>query len=623
MGGPLHIGTTCEHRPRELHIDADVQTLTTAILGIRGSGKTNTAGVIVEGLLALDRQILVIDPTDAWWGLRHSADGKRPGFPVVVCGGPQGQLPLREQDGATFANFVATRPATLILSLRHLRKGAQRRFVTEFAEQLYHRKGERANARPVLIVIDECDLFIPQRVAGGEARMVGSIEDLVRRGRLAGIGVMLISQRAASINKDVLTQIELLVAHRHTSPQDRAALREWVRAHDTEARGQEFEGGLAALGRGEAWFWSPSWLDLFVRAAVKKKTSYDSSATPSGARFAAPTAADEVDLDALRAELGEAIAEADAIDPRKLRARIAELEREIAQAARRTPAVPAVAPAALKRIDTTAERLAVGLTKLTQRLEAGLQELRGMTERLVATIERLRPIPDAATSSPRLLNAPAIHAERDRPSDAGGAAANGELSAYARELLRVLIDRSPHATTEAQLSTLSGKSRRSSQFDAQLRHLTSRGLVERHRGSRGAEFRATAAAAAHFPGYVPPPAAGPVALQDWLRKLAAYERLLLEKLAASWPEQNVFRRCARSSHPPRPGRLPTRRFSGGPGHVRRQWQGFKARPAIPGPRTRGHLSRQGEGLPVGARTRGVSALSAALPQEGARPGARA
>jgi hypothetical protein len=313
----------------DLCIPEDVQTITTAVLGIRNTGKSHTASVIVEGLLDLRRQVVVIDPTDVWWGMKSSKDGKSEGHKIVVLGGAHADLPLVETDGAIIADFVIEHNISVILSLRHLRKAAQRRFVTAFTEQLYYRKGEVANRTPVLIAIDECDTFVPQKVGGGEAQMVGAIEDLVRRGRAAGIGVMLISQRAASINKDVLTQIELLVAHRHTSPQDRKALLEWVKAHDTGDKQDQFLLSLASLERGEAWFWSPAWLDLFKLVKVRERHTFDSSGTPKAGQSLSPTKTAEIDLDALKEKLTHTIEEKKANDPKELKRRIAELERQL------------------------------------------------------------------------------------------------------------------------------------------------------------------------------------------------------------------------------------------------------------------------------------------------------
>jgi DNA helicase HerA-like ATPase len=51
-----------------------------AILGKTGSGKTYAAKGLVERMLDDGRQVCVIDPTAAWWGLRLGANGKPPGF---------------------------------------------------------------------------------------------------------------------------------------------------------------------------------------------------------------------------------------------------------------------------------------------------------------------------------------------------------------------------------------------------------------------------------------------------------------------------------------------------------------------------------------------------------------
>lgn len=63
-----------------------------AVFGIRGSGKTNTAGALAEELLAQHQPIAVIDPTDAWWGLRAGRDGNPAGgFPVFIFGVDRGE----------------------------------------------------------------------------------------------------------------------------------------------------------------------------------------------------------------------------------------------------------------------------------------------------------------------------------------------------------------------------------------------------------------------------------------------------------------------------------------------------------------------------------------------------
>jgi energy-coupling factor transporter ATP-binding protein EcfA2 len=59
------------------------------IVGRTGSGKTFLAKLLAETILQMGRRLCVLDPTDAWHGLRSSADGKKPGFPVIEAPYPR------------------------------------------------------------------------------------------------------------------------------------------------------------------------------------------------------------------------------------------------------------------------------------------------------------------------------------------------------------------------------------------------------------------------------------------------------------------------------------------------------------------------------------------------------
>lgn len=311
----------------------DVVTQATGVVGLRGKGKTNTVVTIVEEALDRGVQVIVLDPTNVWWGLKSSKDGKKAGYPVVILGGPQGDLPLSADSGIAVADFAVENHVPMILSLRHLKKGAARKFVAEFLEQLYHRKGEPEHQGVMLVVIDEASRFVPQKVYNEKGdyttRSVGAVEDIVRQGRASGFGIMLIDQRPASVNKDALTQIELLVAHAVTSPQDRKALDEWVEGHDSHGHREEFRKGLAALDTGEAWFWMPSG-DLFSRVHVRARRTFDSSKTPKiGEVAATPEKFAKVDLGALGTALEESQRAAIENDPKTLRKENAALKREL------------------------------------------------------------------------------------------------------------------------------------------------------------------------------------------------------------------------------------------------------------------------------------------------------
>src|SRR5438105_687186 len=93
----------------DLKLPLDAVTQTIGILGRKGSGKTTTARDLVEEMLKAQLPVDIIDPTDAWYGLRSSADGKSAAFPITVLGGDYGDAPLEETAGKVIADLVAER----------------------------------------------------------------------------------------------------------------------------------------------------------------------------------------------------------------------------------------------------------------------------------------------------------------------------------------------------------------------------------------------------------------------------------------------------------------------------------------------------------------------------------
>lgn len=97
------------HLSERLSISLEAVTQTFAVLGMRGSGKTHLASVLAEELLAAGQPLVAIDPTGAWWGLRSSANGREPGYPVVVFGGDHADVPLAESAGELIAQTIVER----------------------------------------------------------------------------------------------------------------------------------------------------------------------------------------------------------------------------------------------------------------------------------------------------------------------------------------------------------------------------------------------------------------------------------------------------------------------------------------------------------------------------------
>jgi hypothetical protein len=286
---------------------------------------------MVEELLERSLQVVICDPLDVWYGLRSSWDGKKDGFKILVIGGEHGDIPLTAKSGVLIADFLVENAVSAVLCTRHFSKTEQRNFYADFLERLYHRKGEVQYRTPLHLVVDEADELAPQRLFPGTERVFGALDTIVRRGRSSGIGVTMISQRSAALNKDCLTQIEVLVALRTISPQDRKAIEAWIDAHhDDDDRQKKFMDSLSSLPIGTAWFWSPGWLDCFSRVSVRKRKTFDSSSTPKvGDKVVAPKKIAAVDLEKLKAKMAETIERVKADDPAVLKQRIRELEGQL------------------------------------------------------------------------------------------------------------------------------------------------------------------------------------------------------------------------------------------------------------------------------------------------------
>lgn len=316
------------HLGKDFSLPLDFVTTTQAILAKRGVGKSYTASVEAEELLKAKQQIAVIDPTGAWWGLKSSADGKHEGFSIVIFGGEHGDLPLEEGSGEIIATALVEHRFSAILDLSLFRKGQINRFMTPFLETLYRR-----NRQAMHLFADEADAIAPQRPFGEEARMLGAMEDVVRRGRLRGIGCTLITQRPAVLNKNVLTQCEMVCTLRLVHPKDIGALMEWVNVHADPSQAKEMLASLPSLPTGTAWFWAPGWGDIFQKVAIRKRETFDSGRTPkAGERIATVSVLAPIDLKSLGEQIASTAQRAKENDPKELKRKIADLERRVTAA---------------------------------------------------------------------------------------------------------------------------------------------------------------------------------------------------------------------------------------------------------------------------------------------------
>lgn len=295
------------------------------ILGKTGSGKSNAAKVIAERLMQAGERVCMIDPTGTYWGLRLMPNGKPSSFRPVIFGGEHADIEITDAHGAVIAEAIATSSDSAIIDTRLMSTSGRTRFFALFAEALL-----RTNRGPLHLIIDEAHLFAPQgKVNSPDAgRMLAEANELVSRGRSAGLRVILISQRPAKLHKDSLTQVETLIAMRLIAPQDRAAVQDWVGEWADAAKGREIVASLSGLPIGDAWVWAPTH-GFLERVHFPLAATFDSG-KPLSRDQAAPVLK-PLDATALGERMDTIRQEAMANSPQRLKQRIAELEREIAK----------------------------------------------------------------------------------------------------------------------------------------------------------------------------------------------------------------------------------------------------------------------------------------------------
>jgi hypothetical protein len=299
-------------------------------IGRSGSGKSYGAMRLAELFLGAGAQIIALDWVGIWWSLRLAANGKHPGFQhVYIFGGEHADVELRPESGALMADLVVDKHISVVLDVMHFRKAERTRFATAFAEQFFHRKKTARTA--CHLFIEEAQAYLPQMVRGEEARMVGVFEDIGKVGRNYGIGNSLISQRPQAINKDVLNQIEVLLAFQTNGPQERKAIAGWTSENTTAGAAMMQE--LPKLHVGDALVWSPQWLRIAEKVHISKRDTYDASSTPKGepAKAIKPKTLEPSDLEQLGQEIAATIEKAKADDPKELRRQIAEKNKRISE----------------------------------------------------------------------------------------------------------------------------------------------------------------------------------------------------------------------------------------------------------------------------------------------------
>jgi len=523
-----------------------------AVLGIRDSGKTYTATLLAEQLYDAGIPFVAFDPVGVWRFLRVPGGGRGArGYPVVVAGGVDGDLPLTPATAPAIVRAAMAEGVSLVIDLFHidLSKADWKRIVRDCVKVLLHENKAHGLRH---IFLEEAAEFCPQRVTSDVGAVYAEIEKLARMGGNNRLGFTLINQRAAEVNKAVLELCDNLILHRQKGKNSLEALSKWLDVGGV-AGGKDLVRTLSTLPTGQAYCWLGQTDRAELVEIQAKRSLHPDRRVMRGDPDAAP--AKPVDatgfVDAMQKALPEIEAAAEASDPKRLQARIRELEgklaqNEVAQAtndeietqrlasktAGYAQGYDAGAKAMLAKLQDSEAQAAKSAMQVLDGLSQGLADAKvtlgciyenALQARMLA-VEEVReakglpptPAPVARQASqPNQKKAPVCQPDGVR----------NPLGAE-RKPLQVLVDRHPAAFTDAQWATLAGLKRSGGTWGQYKSRLKTAGYVEQD----GNLWRASALGLAALP-------AGTIAtddpIQKWKQALGAGPSRMLDVFLAN------------------------------------------------------------------------------------------
>lgn len=209
-----------------------------AILGIKGSGKTNTSAVLAEEILP-HVPMTIIDPEGEYYGLKER-------YPLLIAGsGKQAELQVGVANAAALADFAYRNRLSIILDLSNFRKAERHDFLTEYLGALWTVASDLR--QPHFLLLEEARQFIPQT---DRSELRDLLTDYALMGRKRGVGLIIVNQRSSNIAKDVLTQAGILLLHRVAHSADMTIYKDLIPG----MTGKEVEASVRGLTTGTALF---------------------------------------------------------------------------------------------------------------------------------------------------------------------------------------------------------------------------------------------------------------------------------------------------------------------------------------------------------------------------------
>lgn len=239
-----------------------------ALLGTTGQGKSTTAKVLIEELLKADASIpiCIIDRHNEYWPLAAIGNFLRVG---LLSQGADLECDIEHVEA--LARFSVEQNVSIILSLKHMMQSEARTYAARFLNALWTAISLREEPRPYVLFIEEAQVYAPQ---DGKSEAKDVLVEIAMMGRRMGVTMVVATQRASKIEKDVISQATTRFFHKAAFANDVSVYvdntPEWTAAEVKKAN--------ASLAKGQAIVTINN--ERVQIAQMRRSSVYDAGATP-------------------------------------------------------------------------------------------------------------------------------------------------------------------------------------------------------------------------------------------------------------------------------------------------------------------------------------------------------
>lgn len=184
-----------------------------AVLGIKGSGKSNTAAVLMEELLFHNVPICVVDIAGEYYSLKSH-------YPQVVTAGHSHTHRVDvtiapSTPVAGLAEKIYTNGGSVVLDVSRMMSEEREEILRGYFNAVWELS--LVHRIPLVIFLEEAHNWVPQ---GRQTAVKGTFSAIANEGRKRGLSLVVISTRSAGVDKSVLTQADIAFLHRVRFPAD-------------------------------------------------------------------------------------------------------------------------------------------------------------------------------------------------------------------------------------------------------------------------------------------------------------------------------------------------------------------------------------------------------------------